>query len=62
MDIFGRHKNQRITDLELELALENVKSENASLKEALDREKKMACSEKVHGAYCAGCKYGIARA
>lgn len=58
MDIFGRRKRQRIT--ELEFALRNVKSENVSLKEALDREKKMACGEKVPGAYCAGCKHGIA--
>lgn len=59
MDIFGRSKKQRI--MELEFALKNVKSECASLKEALDREKKMACGEKVPGAYCAGCKHGIAR-
>lgn len=58
MDILGKHKKRRIIDLELALA--NVKRENAELKEALDREKKMACGEKVPGTYCAGCTHGIA--
>lgn len=59
MDIFGRRKKQRITDLEF--ALKNVKRENASLKEQLNLEKKKACGEKVPGTYCAGCVHGISR-
>lgn len=57
MDIFGKRKKRRITDLELVVA--NLKREKEELKRLLELEEEKSRGEHIPGAYCEQCVNGL---